>query len=388
MLRNCDYELAGTVLMQQYYDNSKNTELNRLLDAYMDDPCFDNAVKLIKYNDMFVFYFTESCKGGLYVRKSGKKDEFAEQSKHAEPIDETDKPSADLSPTQAADTTESAFEPSSKSQKLHDLFDDLEQSILAERSSRRIREAEPIIEPIVETRANPSIKAGSMSEQLRVTYDTNDAHPDTDVHPTFEQTDRLSDTKEAGMLHDASSVSVETNSMEAVQETEREEIDVRAQVTDEIAYDEVAATANLDKPSRSEAATVANMDNEVLPKEVTASDLDNWWKQGKLDKLEADSSTNDPAIENAAASRLQQKVTADHTYFDVNDVDPQSTRFPNVVSTLVIDIKDMKSQMEEYKAQMFENPREAVKLKKWVNTLEEAVDEFTEALRVLSNAKK
>ena len=69
MLRNCDYVLAGTVIKQQYYDESKDTEINRLIDRFMANPGFEEALKLIEYNEMMLFYFTESCEGGLYVRK-------------------------------------------------------------------------------------------------------------------------------------------------------------------------------------------------------------------------------------------------------------------------------------------------------------------------------
>ncbi|HEY0827317.1 MAG TPA: hypothetical protein VGE40_04430, partial [Bacilli bacterium] len=70
MLRNCDYILAGTVIKQQYYDHHRRVEVNHLIDQFMDDPGFEHALKLIAFNDMMVFYFTESCKGGLYVRKT------------------------------------------------------------------------------------------------------------------------------------------------------------------------------------------------------------------------------------------------------------------------------------------------------------------------------
>ncbi|MBO9609943.1 MAG: hypothetical protein J7639_28555, partial [Paenibacillaceae bacterium] len=70
MLRNCDYILAGTVIKQKYYNMNKGSEFNRLIDQYMEDPGFANAVKLIEYNEMTVFYFTESCQEGLYARKS------------------------------------------------------------------------------------------------------------------------------------------------------------------------------------------------------------------------------------------------------------------------------------------------------------------------------
>jgi hypothetical protein len=69
-LRNCDYVLAGTVIKQQYYDPAKNTVINGLIDEFMANPNFENALKLIEYNEMLTFYFTESCAGGLYVRKS------------------------------------------------------------------------------------------------------------------------------------------------------------------------------------------------------------------------------------------------------------------------------------------------------------------------------
>lgn len=71
LLRNCDYAIAGKVIKQQYYDSNKNTEINRMIDQFMANPGFEEALKLIDYNDMMVFYFTESCKDGLYLRKSG-----------------------------------------------------------------------------------------------------------------------------------------------------------------------------------------------------------------------------------------------------------------------------------------------------------------------------
>lgn len=69
-LRNCDYKLAGTVIKQQYYNESSYTEINRMIDHFMEDPGFDRALDLIGYNEMIVFYFTESCTDGLYVRKA------------------------------------------------------------------------------------------------------------------------------------------------------------------------------------------------------------------------------------------------------------------------------------------------------------------------------
>lgn len=45
-LRNCDYVLAGTVIKQQYYDPTKSTVINRLIDEFMANPNFDNALKI------------------------------------------------------------------------------------------------------------------------------------------------------------------------------------------------------------------------------------------------------------------------------------------------------------------------------------------------------
>lgn len=77
-MRNCDYVLAGTVIKQQYYDEHKSTVINRLIDEYMANPCFDEALKLIEYNDMMVFYFTESCGEGLYVRQNAQEQKAGE----------------------------------------------------------------------------------------------------------------------------------------------------------------------------------------------------------------------------------------------------------------------------------------------------------------------
>ena len=70
VLRNCDYALAGAAIKQQYYDEHKDTIINRLIDQYLMNPGFEESLKLIEYNDMMIFYFTESCEGGLYVRKT------------------------------------------------------------------------------------------------------------------------------------------------------------------------------------------------------------------------------------------------------------------------------------------------------------------------------
>lgn len=94
-LRNCDYILAGTVIKQQYYDAKKPTVINRLIDEFIADPGFDTALKLIEYNDMMVFYFTESCAGGLYVRKTAALEHnksATEQSPEEEAIEEQDLP--------------------------------------------------------------------------------------------------------------------------------------------------------------------------------------------------------------------------------------------------------------------------------------------------------
>ena len=81
-LRNCDYKLAGTVIKQQYYNDNSHTEINRMIDHFMEDPGFDRALDLIEYNEMIVFYFTESCTDGLYVRKTTNS---TEQLKSSEP---------------------------------------------------------------------------------------------------------------------------------------------------------------------------------------------------------------------------------------------------------------------------------------------------------------
>jgi hypothetical protein len=88
-LRNCDYVLAGTVIKQQYYDPAKNTVINGLIDEFMANPNFENALKLIEYNEMLTFYFTESCAGGLYVRKSTQ-DPVAAPARQSSPDDDDD----------------------------------------------------------------------------------------------------------------------------------------------------------------------------------------------------------------------------------------------------------------------------------------------------------
>jgi hypothetical protein len=62
--------------------------------------------------------------------------------------------------------------------------------------------------------------------------------------------------------------------------------------------------------------------------------------------------------------------------------------FPNVISTLNIDIKEMKKQILECQRAIAENREDREKMYAWIDALEDAVDEFSMAVKVLQQHQK
>lgn len=69
MLKNCDYNLAASVLISKFKGGVIKKELSALFDKYLDNPCLENAVAIIKYAPDFIVIFNECRPSGLFTRQ-------------------------------------------------------------------------------------------------------------------------------------------------------------------------------------------------------------------------------------------------------------------------------------------------------------------------------
>lgn len=69
LLKNCDYNLAASVLISQFKRGVIKKELATLFDEYLDNPCLETAVAIIKYAPDFTIIFNECKPGGLFTRQ-------------------------------------------------------------------------------------------------------------------------------------------------------------------------------------------------------------------------------------------------------------------------------------------------------------------------------
>lgn len=270
-LRNCNYELAGTVLKQQFYDYDKNTELNRLIDTLIEKPCFENAMDIIEQNEMYIFYFTESCYDGLYVRKSNEKD----KEKETEP---------------------------SRNEQLHDA--------LAQQASSKEEEHQhenKVEEPTLEENKNTSPKVNL-----------------TETKPQLQKREPR------------------------VQRYEKEENTKREMKMKE-----------------------KNSTKESLKESI----------KGSLKKLVRET------LEDSTPAKTEKKKQTAPTQ-QAAPVQKQATSFKNVIETLQIDVDEMKKQRDEYQQRIYHNDPQAVKLKRWIVALDDAIDEFSRAIEELKRHRK
>lgn len=64
-LHGCNYELAKGVLINLFTGTVIKKELSLLLNKFADNPCFDTAFALIKFDPKFVVFFEDTRKGGV-----------------------------------------------------------------------------------------------------------------------------------------------------------------------------------------------------------------------------------------------------------------------------------------------------------------------------------
>jgi hypothetical protein len=278
-LRNCDYKLAGTVIKQQYYNENSHTQINRMIDHFMEDPGFDRALNLIEYNEMIVFYFTESCTDGLYVRKTP-----AETVKQKNELDHTN--------TYTHTYTEPSPSPSS-SEDITNVKDsaDSEHSM----HLQQLQESEEWMDQM--------ISRLSKKQPVEVPK-TSEAVP------------------EPIELYDEVEL-LENIEFEKMQNFEEAQDFEEAEVFEEVNFSEPI---------------------EVFEKEDTIEPFEVFEEVKKL-----------------------------------------SPKFPNVVATLKIDLHTMMKQLEEYRHQLAYHPHNEQQLINWIVALEQAVDEFSEAIDLIED---
>ncbi|HEX7057225.1 MAG TPA: hypothetical protein VF260_08540 [Bacilli bacterium] len=319
-LKNCDFRLAGTVIKQQYYQKNGESELNRLIDDLLSNPCFDTAIKLIEYDYLMTFYFTESKNGGLYIQKKGQLDNMSAEN--------------DEENTQPAHSTEFPADKVPEPELLNEIKVSRWVMPTAGRKSEEVFRREDFYSP--ESPPNPVLIDEETAPLPRVKFKDNLPFSARSVFP--QKQEKQAKTKAEP---DWESVSLE----------EKKE--------------EVLYPAEMEKPGE----------------EVAESGLE-------IKKAKADDVFR-PTGNNAVTFRYAEtEHPANGQAFDLHAVIPEKTAFPNVLATLKIDINEMKKQISIYNKRIADDHPESAKYKGWVKSLEKALDEFTDAVRILHEIKK
>lgn len=350
-LRNCDYVLAGTVIKQQYYDSSKSTVINRLIDEYMENPCFDTALALIEYNEMMVFYFTESCDGGLYVRKTSQDHKRTDHSEHGYHADSnsnedfaaSDDPYSDSSHLDSDIPTleqleevrrRDAFDLSADSLDPSDdpLFDT--KRIRREEKHRKIlQESEEWMEQLLSAREPRTKKYPHSKREYEKQFFSDTANEEaqqkTDMVTYTEQEDNVPSATD--LLHDPQDTIQFTPILEAEPEP---------------------AATSVTEP---EPAAIQEADQQA-PAALAA--------------------------EQEVAATLESEPEFDLSR--TRSMKPKKS-YPNVIATLKIDIHTMAKQLEDYRQQLSYQPFNEKQLIAWIKSLEEAIEEFSEVVDLLED---
>lgn len=67
-LKKCDYNVARLAINYQFPDHALTNELADIVNDFLENPCFDTAIKVIESNPEFLVYFIESKPDGFFVR--------------------------------------------------------------------------------------------------------------------------------------------------------------------------------------------------------------------------------------------------------------------------------------------------------------------------------
>lgn len=438
MLRNCDYVLAGTVIKQQYYDESKNTEINRLIDQFMANPGFEEALKLIEYNEMMVFYFTESCEGGLYVRKGVQStasrqaggeygaDEPAGYTGPAAgmgragdekvtPFFESLPGEASLPPVkeEAEEESAGAAEPAAESET--EAKPDEEKPLTD--YQKKLKESEEWMEQMIERLSRKNNKSRTYAR-----LDPTESAPEPfGASKSAEQTDfdfrrsSFADKTETGpssfeVRESADSAAAWSDASEAaVPATSGSFIEAEPSPS-EHGWEPGAGTADKQEPSPFAANTGENAQQE----QAADDELDHVFRHAGADKAMRSLQEKDVSAPAGGAQTYDEDAVTETfdepfspTSVDRYDDSLEDTLvyetgrkpearpkeavnepkerpdFSNVIATLKIDIHTMTQQIEEYRHQLtYYTPNEK-QIRGWIRSLEAAIAEFSQAIDLL-----
>lgn len=369
LLRNCNYELAGTVLKQQFYDYDKTTELNRLIDTLIKEPSFDHALKIIQYNEMYVFYFTESCHDGLYVRKNPKPEERGSEMPGS--AVET-KPQAKVEQVE-----EQVLEPTGQehltlgNSSIEERFAELEAVVQREHGVKlKEEEKRELLGALVEeeqARQQAEVAASSATyipEEMQESVTPSHAESERG----YEESAEVWEAERASELSRAS---------------RRQETDLGIE------------PISRDWPKTEPAAVKESRDKEQLKeskkrpgKETSKESLKDSIKESLKKLVREVASDPAPAVAATPPPAVVPDPVAPEEIPEDEPIVPDLSRFKNVIATLQIDIDEMKRQREEYEQMIYNNEPGAVKYKRWVVALDEAIEEFSGAVRTLNRVRK
>jgi len=335
-LRNCDYALAGAVIKQQYYDANKSTVINQLIDDFMADPGFDTALKLIGYNDMMVFYFTESCAGGLYVRKN---------------VQESTK---DDSPS-TSHSYLSRTEDSKEEQEAEWITKEKPKDSMSDRQRQILEESEAWMEQMI---AREGRKPSPNSIPETVIPLSKESTAESEWLPIIEQ---VTDSTE--------------NEAAAAQE----------------AFQSIAGKSATDNEPESvyESRSFYEPEPEYEPEPVFEPEPV-YEPEYEPEPVYEPEPIYEPeqAFETKRSSKNQQAVPAPLAQpAPPEQAVPakQLKSYPNVIATLKIDIHTMVKQLEEYRRELSYYPFNEKQLIAWIKSLEEAIEEFSEVVDILED---
>lgn len=373
LLRNCNYELAGTVLKQQFYDHDKVTELNRLIDTLIKEPSFDHALKIIQYNEMYVFYFTESCHDGLYVRKNPKAEERKAEAAASLALEPKPSPQVEQDEQSPQPTVPTHRSSSIGNSSIEERFAELEAVVHREHGVKLLEEEkkELLGALVEEERALTQAEAAAASAPYiaEVAPEAEPYSPEPQRGGYVESTE----AQEAGPVSELSRAS------------RRQETDLGIEpITRDWPKTEPAAVKEASREKEQ------SKENKKRSAKVTSkeSSLKDSIKESLKKLVREVASDPAPAAEANLTSEAEPEPVPPEAIPEDEAIVPDLSRFKNVIATLQIDIDEMKRQREEYQQMIYNNEPGAVKYKRWVVSLDEAIEEFSGAVRTLNRIRK
>lgn len=428
MLRNCDYVLAGTVIKQQYYDENKDSQINRIIDRYMANPGFDEALKLIKHNELMVYYFTESCHGGLYVRKKESDEQFVGasgvgQTEHVDDVAQTGRGGQTehvgqfSNPSSLSDTIEiKHLKDDLKGianervfgEAVEEEFED-EFEEVSEEFARMIAEEEAQ-ENSEDATNNPAgeVAAGISEGTGELTPD--EQHQHTYLHTDSNENIALEEQTEEEKMEDEKTKEEESHEESHNEGTEEEQVTaehfwdehiVEEQVSEEQVIEE-QVVANTAEESRNEEYVVRGdsaageqvAEQQTLFDFATPSEPINDPKPEPTFALEPEPEPEpvpepEPAPESEPVpvpEPMPEPEPVPEQSFEAKPPgsSPMLKRtYPNVVQTLMIDLHTMDKELQKYRQQLVAGSSNEAQLRSWIRSLEKAIEEFADAIDLL-----